>query len=99
MQQLLGRHDVDIGPAGRTYIHLIHADAEVQDLAASSKLNAEWGYLQMLFQRGRGWAGRWLAANYEALGQRSSFDLERFFDDPSAPTSAPADPAKGEPLS
>ncbi len=82
MQQLLGRHDVDIGPAGRTYIHLIHADAEVQDLAASSKLNAEWPYLRMLFERGRSWADTWLAANYERLGRESTFDLDDWFRSP-----------------
>jgi len=83
MQELLAGRDIDLGPAGQTYLHLIHADAEVQDLAASSKLNAEWSYLRMLFTRGRGWADRWLAANYDALGHRSSLDLPRFFEDPS----------------
>lgn len=82
MQQLLGRHDVDIGPAGQTYIHLIHADAEVQDLSASSKLNAEWDYLQLLFERGRGWADAWLGANFERLGRQSTFDLDDWFKDP-----------------
>lgn len=82
MQELLAGRNIDVGPAGQTYLHLIHADAEVQDLAASSKLNAEWPYLQMLFQRGRGWADRWLAANFDALGQASSLDLARFFEDP-----------------
>jgi NTE family protein len=85
MQQLIGRHDVDIGPAGRTYIHLIHADAEVQDLSASSKLNAEWSYLTRLFARGRGWADAWLAANYERIGHESTFDLDDWFSDPVAP--------------
>lgn len=82
MQQMLTGRDIDLGPAGQTYLHLIHTDAEVQDLAASSKLNAEWPYLQMLFTRGRGWAERWLEANFDALGSRSSLDLDKFFEDP-----------------
>lgn len=82
MQQLLERHNLDFGPAGRTYIHLIHADAEVQDLSASSKLNAEWDYLQLLFERGRGWADAWLGANFERLGRESTFDLDDWFKDP-----------------
>jgi NTE family protein len=82
MQRMLDGKGVDAGPAGKTYIHLIHTDTEVQDLAASSKLNAEWAYLQKLFQRGRGWADAWLEANYKALGKKSSFDLAEFFDDP-----------------
>ena len=89
MQRMLAGQSVNAGPAGRTYLHLIHTDAEVQDLAASSKLNAEWPYLRMLFDRGRGWAEAWLAAHFDALGVRSSFDLERFFDDGPAPGCAP----------
>ncbi|RAI01983.1 patatin [Acuticoccus sediminis] len=59
----------------QTHLHLIHADAEIQDLAASSKLNAEWAYLTMLFERGRQWADAWLAANYDKIGVASTLDL------------------------
>ncbi len=82
MQRIVEEKGIDLGPAGRTYIHLIHTDEEVQDLAASSKLNAEWAYLQMLFQRGRGWADAWLEAHFDKIGNESSFDLNAFFDDP-----------------
>ena len=68
--------------AGRTFIHLIHTDAEAQDLSASSKLNAEWPYLRMLFERGRVRASARLDAHFDAIGRSSSFDLETFFDDP-----------------
>ncbi|WP_209424656.1 patatin-like phospholipase family protein [Pararhodobacter sp. SW119] len=81
MQQVVAEKGVDLGAAGKTHIHLIHADTEVQDLAASSKMNAEWGYLEMLFQRGRSWADTWLAAHFDKIGHESSFDLEKFFDD------------------
>jgi NTE family protein len=90
MQRIIAEKGIDLGPAGKTYIHLIHTDAEVQDLAASSKLNAEWAYLQMLFQRGRRWAEVWLEAHFDQIGQESSFDLEAFFDDP-----APGQPGCG----
>jgi NTE family protein len=79
MQQVVAEQGVDLGPAGRTFLHLIHTDTEVQDLAASSKLNAEWGYLQTLFERGRAWADTWLGANFDALGQRSTLDLATWF--------------------
>ena len=83
MQEIVAAKGVDLGAAGQTYIHLIHTDAEVQDLSASSKMNAEWSYLQLLFQRGRGWAEGWLDANFDRIGQESTFDLAAFFDDPS----------------
>ncbi|TCD04837.1 patatin-like phospholipase family protein [Erythrobacteraceae bacterium CFH 75059] len=83
VMQDLAKERGGAGEGGRdTYLHLIHADAEVQDLAASSKLNAEWAYLELLFERGRGWADRWLSAHRDSIGQRSSFDLEDFFADP-----------------
>ncbi len=85
MQQMVAAKGVDLGAAGQTHVHLIHTDAEVQDLAASSKLNAEWSYLRMLFARGRGWADAWLDAHFDSIGQGSTFDLEAFFTDPAGP--------------
>lgn len=64
------------------YMHLVHADEEVQDLSASSKLNAEWDYLRELFDRGRRWADLWLRANFDAIGERSTFDVEELFGKP-----------------
>lgn len=82
MQEIVRAKGIDLGAAGQTLIHLIHTDAEVQDLAASSKMNAEWSYLKLLFERGRSWADTWLAAHFDKIGKESSFDLPAFFDDP-----------------
>jgi NTE family protein len=60
-------------------LHLIHTDLEVKDLSASSKLNAEWSYLRLLFGLGRKWAGDWLAENYERIGVASTIDLDELF--------------------
>ena len=68
--------------AAAALLHLIHVDAEVQDLAASSKMNAERAYLDLLFQRGREWADAWLSAHRDDLGERSTFDPGQFFDEP-----------------
>ncbi len=67
-------------------VHLIHADEELQDLDASSKLNAEWTFLSHLKQRGRAWAHQWLEANYDGIGVRSTFDLDALFVDSLQPT-------------
>lgn len=84
MQQMLDGKGVDLGAAGQTYLHLIHADAEVQNLSASSKSNAEWAYLRLLFKQGRSWADAWLDQNAESIGKRSTLDLDEWFSDPGA---------------
>ena len=56
----------------------------MQDLAASSKLNAEWGYLSELFDRGRRWADLWLRDNFDSIGKASTFDVEELFEKPAA---------------
>ncbi|MER2507813.1 MAG: patatin-like phospholipase family protein [Amaricoccus sp.] len=61
------------------YLHMIHVDEEVQDLAASSKLSAEWEYLTVLFDRGRRWADLWIAEHFDDLGNASTFDVEDLF--------------------
>jgi NTE family protein len=85
MQRVAAEKGIDLGNYGNTYLHLIHADHEVQDLAASSKLNAEWSYLELLFERGRGWADTWLAGNFDRIGVASTLDLEEIFGDAHLP--------------
>ncbi len=85
-QRLLARENLsDSKKEYRIYLHLIHADSEVQDLAASSKLNAEWEYLNLLFERGRRWADTWLQENFDRIGVASTFNLDEFFNDPPRP--------------
>lgn len=63
------------------FVHLIHAHEELKDLAASSKLNAEWSFLLKLKEIGRRWADRFLEQHFDDLGQRSTFDLKTLFSD------------------
>ena len=57
-------------------IHRIHAEAEMAALGVSSKLNAEWAFLDHL--RGIGWraADRFLADHRDDLGARSTYPLD-----------------------
>ena len=75
--------------AGGAFLHLVHVDEEVQDLSASSKLNAEWGYLRELFDRGRRWADVWLRDNFERMGGASTLDLDRLFEEAPRPAGLP----------
>jgi NTE family protein len=77
MQRVAEAKGIDLGVYTQTYLHLIHTDLEVQDLVASSKLNAEWSYLRLLFDLGRRWADDWLAQNFDAIGHRSTLDFEQ----------------------
>jgi NTE family protein len=76
MQRVAAERGIDLGVYTHTYLHLIHTDLEVKDLVASSKLNAEWSYLRLLFDLGRDWADSWLAENFDAIGHRSTLELD-----------------------
>ena len=76
MQKVAAARGLDLGVYTHTYLHLIHTDLEVKDLVASSKMNAEWAYLRMLFDLGRDWASAWLDENFDAIGVRSTLDID-----------------------
>lgn len=60
-------------------MHSIRADKILCDLKVSSKFNSDWGFLTDLFHRGRATAEAWLLANYDAVGNRSTVDLNKEF--------------------
>jgi NTE family protein len=76
LQRVAATRGIDLGVYTDTFLHLIHTHVEVEELVASSKLNAEWSYLQLLFEKGRGWADLWLAENFDNIGNRSTLDLD-----------------------
>ncbi|MCR9257852.1 MAG: patatin-like phospholipase family protein [Alphaproteobacteria bacterium] len=63
----------------RMNVHIVNARKQMRELDASSKLNAEWHFLQHLFEIGRGSAQRWLDENYDSLGKESSVDIREMF--------------------
>lgn len=63
----------------RIYVHGISDDETMRMLGVSSKLNADWGALTDLRDRGREKAEEWLEANYDDIGKRSTVDIrERY---------------------
>jgi len=56
-------------------IHRVSSD-KMETLGYSSKLNAEWAFLCMLRDEGRRSADQFLLEHGDALGQRSSLDLD-----------------------
>lgn len=73
-------------------LHIIHAAEALKGLDASSKLNAEWAFLQHLFEQGRSWASDWLEVHFEDLGVRSTIDLDDLFADAFQPVELPEAP-------
>ena len=91
LQRLIDVEGLELERVRAMRLHLIHAEHDVQELSASSKMNAEWEFISRLHDQGRAWADRWLDEHFEALGQHSSFDLDTVFDDTFGPLSHPDD--------
>ncbi|MFG6666211.1 patatin-like phospholipase family protein [Halomonas sp. HNIBRBA4712] len=59
--------------------HRISGEQALEDLSVSSKMNAEWPFLCHLFELGRAAAERWLDEHFEALGNRSTLDIDTVY--------------------
>jgi len=80
VRRLLDGGKLDPAEYRRMHIHIVHARKQLRRLDASSKLNAEWAFLQHLFEIGRSTASRWLDDHFDDLGARSSVDIRQMFD-------------------
>lgn len=60
-------------------IHRIDAEADLEPLNASSKLNPEWPFLEHLRDIGQRAADAWLDANFARLGKESTVDVRAMF--------------------
>ena len=65
-------------------MHRIDADEAFKDLSASSKVNAEWAFLEYLRDLGRTAASDWLDEHFDAVGDRPTLDLSDYFRSTSA---------------
>ncbi len=78
-------------PEGRYRKMLVHNVSEGQPLAPLGigvDLNTDLAFFEQLFEVGRAAADRWIAAIYEALGERSTVDLGAMFRGAPAPDHA-----------
>jgi NTE family protein len=57
-------------------VHLIEAEKFIRELSWTSRLNADWDFLQHLHNMGRARADQWLEANFDRLGIESTVDLD-----------------------
>ncbi|HMO30365.1 patatin-like phospholipase family protein [Enterovirga sp.] len=56
------------------------ATPKLAELGSSSKMNAEWDFLTMLREEGHRCAGAFFAEQGEALGKRSTFNIDELLD-------------------
>jgi NTE family protein len=61
----------------RMLIHSIEADDVMRAMSVGSKLNADWGQVNMLMKVGRERADVWLAAHFDRLGKQSTTDVHQ----------------------
>ncbi len=100
LEQLIKAEGMELERYRAMRLHLIHAEEEAEKLSASSKINAEWRFLKHLHDKGYACADQWLNTHFDAIGQRSTFDLNELFQDAFRPldeSHAPEAPDDGEP--
>jgi NTE family protein len=73
--RLLDERLVDGGRLKRVFIHSISADEVMKKLGASTKLNADWGFLTHLHAAGRRYADAWIGKCFDRLGVESTIDI------------------------
>jgi NTE family protein len=69
--------DEQRSPFGRVRFHIIEASPIMEKFPMSSKLNNYPPMLEYLFQLGRQTCEAWIAQNGQALGQRSTMDIQQ----------------------
>ncbi len=55
--------------------HMIAAEEEMSHLGASSKFNADWGFLSYLYELGVSSTDRWLEENFDSIQVKSTLDM------------------------
>ncbi len=79
VHRLIEQGKLEEGSYRNVRVHIIEARKQLRPLGASSKVNAEWPFLRLLFGIGRDAATRWLARHYEDIGHRSSVNVRQMF--------------------
>lgn len=61
------------------HVHVIENQEKLNPLGATSKINAEWDFLEHLHDLGRETALQWIDEHFSDIGKRSTVDLREMF--------------------
>ncbi|HMK35425.1 MAG TPA: patatin-like phospholipase family protein [Desulfomonilaceae bacterium] len=76
LKRLIDAGDLEHERYRDVLFHRINADAEIEPLGVSSKVNTEWAFLEHLHDVGYRAATEWLEKNYVSLGETSTIDID-----------------------
>jgi NTE family protein len=81
INRLLEQSMLEEGTCGLrpVFMHMIGDELQMQKYGVSSKLNADWCFVQTLRKLGRDAADKWLADHFDQIGVRSTFEVESMF--------------------
>ena len=79
VSNLIDEGQLDDGKHRRMLIHSIQDEEFMESLGVNSKLNPDWKFLQELRDVGRARAAMWLDECFDALGERSTADIQTSF--------------------
>jgi len=76
---LIDQDRLDPAKYKRMNIHIVDAEDELRELGVSSKINADWKFIDRLFELGRSRADIWLDRHFDQIGVESSIDIRSTF--------------------
>ncbi len=79
VRRLLDDGALDPDRYKRMRLHVIEAEDTLKPLEASSKMNAEWAFLQHLHGIGMAAADTWIRRNWTSIGVEGTVDLEAMY--------------------
>lgn len=60
------------------FMHAIRADIPMQSFSRASRLNPDWDFIKLLYEKGREEATNWLKNDYKHIGIKTSIDMEQY---------------------
>jgi NTE family protein len=80
VRRLLDDGKLDEHHYHRVRIHIVESHEALSAFGASSKVNAEWAFLETLHDVGQAAARSWVDTHYESIGERSTVDIRSMFE-------------------